>query len=263
MDETVEFPELLRLIDERAAAFRAAIAAADDLAVPVPTCPEWTLFDLARHVGEGRRKWARIVTAGPADAPPPASSWQDRPVPGERDALVAWLADSTRELLDTLRQAGPEHGCWTWWGPSQSPQTCGAVARHQLQEVAVHTYDAQLTAGAPRPLPPDVAVDGVEEFLVTCCATTKPWPHEPAVVDYHITEGRSWRILLSADGARVSRRTTPTAATQPSAAPADASATATASDLVLHFYGRLPLDSLTVDGDRRVFDHLIAWDPDA
>ena len=179
--------------------------------------------------------------------------------PREREALLAWLAASTQELLDALREAGPDRGCWTWWGGSQSPQTCGAVARHQLQEIAVHTYDAQITVGARQPLPVEVAVDGVEEFEFTCCATTIAWPHEPAVIDYHATEGRSWRLWLSADGARVARRL-PAAADQD---PADVSAQGTASELVLVFYGRIPLDTLTIDGDRHLFDLLVDWDPDA
>jgi hypothetical protein len=31
--------------------------------------------------------------------------------------------------------------------------------------------------------------------------------------------------------------------------------------LVLFFYGRIPLDSLKFEGDRRIFDRLAAWDP--
>jgi hypothetical protein len=73
--------------------------------------------------------------------------------------MLAWLAASTQELLDALREAGPDRGCWAWWGASQSPRTCGAVARHQLKEVAVHTYDAQVTVGAPQPLPDEVDGD--------------------------------------------------------------------------------------------------------
>src|SRR5690349_6923877 len=254
MAATLEFTDLLRMIDERSAAFRAAIAAAPTLDAPVPTCPGWTLFDLARHIGEGRRAWAATVAAGPAATA--KSPWAGAPAaPREREALSAWLAASTQELLDALREAGPDRACWVWWGPSQSPATCGAVARHQLQEVAVHTYDAQLTVGAPRPLPDDVALDGVEEFEFTCCATTIAWPHRPAVVDYHATEGRSWRLRLSGDGARVARQATP------DDTPADASARGPASDLVLWFYGRLPTDSLTVDGDGDIFDQLIAWEP--
>ncbi|MFI7601397.1 hypothetical protein [Actinoplanes sp. NPDC049681] len=100
-----------------------------------------------------------------------------------------------------------------------------------------------------------VALDGVEEFQVTCCATTDAWPHEPAVVDYHATEGRSWRLRLSGDGARVARLSAP------GAGPADASARGTANDLVLAFYGRIPLEFLELDGDRRVLDQLVAWEP--
>jgi uncharacterized protein (TIGR03083 family) len=172
---------------------------------------------------------------------------------------LSWLAASTQQLPDTLREAGPDRGCWTWWGGAQSPQTCGAVARHQLQEIEVHTYDAQITLGAPQPLPDEAALDGVDEFLSTCCATTTAaWPHEPAAVDYHATEGRSWRLWLSADGARTA--TAAAAGEDPDAA--DASLRGTASELVLALYGRLPVDSLKLDGDRRLFDLLLAWDPD-
>ena len=257
VEKTFEFSDLLRLIDERSAAFRTAVAAASDLDTQVPSCPEWTLFDLVQHLGVGRRKSAAIIAAGPADALPDNSSWETSPAaPRETEAMLAWLAAATQALLDALREAGPDRGCWTWWGDSQSPQTSGAVARHQLQEIAVHTYDAQLTVGAPRPLPVEVALDGVAEYLFTAAATTSPWPHKPAFVDFHTTEGPSWRYTLSADGAR----TTPVIT--PDEDLADASAEGTASDLVLAFYDRLPLDSLHLQGDRNQFDLIWAWDPD-
>jgi uncharacterized protein (TIGR03083 family) len=264
VEETLQFPDLLRLIEERSSAFRAAVAAAPSLDVQVPTCPDWTLFDLAQHLGQGRRSWAATIAAGP-DATAKSAPVGAPAVPSEREALVAWLAASTQELLDALRDSGPDRGCWTWWGGSQSPQTCGAVARHQLHEIAVHTYDAQLTVGAAQPLPEEVALDGVEEFQFTCCATTVAWPHEPAVVEYHASEGRSWRLRLSGDGARIARLLMP--GPMPAATDgqdqADARAWGTASELVLVFYGRIPLDTLTMDGDRRLFDQLVAWDPDA
>jgi uncharacterized protein (TIGR03083 family) len=256
VQETLEFPDLLRLIDERSAAFRTAVAAAPSLDAAVPTCPGWTLFDLVQHLGQGRRKWAAIVTAGPADTPPDKSEWASA-APRERADLLAWLAASTAALLDALRAAGPDRGCWTWWGDSQTPETTGGAARHQLQEIAVHTYDAQLTVGAPEPLPVDVALDGVEEFEFTCCATDVAWPHEPAVVDYHATEGRSWRLWLSGDGARAVRLPAPDAGD----ATADASLEGTAGELVLCFYNRIPFDSLKLGGDRQVLDRLVAWDP--
>jgi len=113
--------------------------------------------------------------------------------------------------------------------------------------------------GAPQPLPDEVALDGVDEFLTTCCATTAAWPHKPAVVDYHATEGRSWRLWLSADGARAVRLPG-SAGDGPGAA--DVSAWGTANELVMFLYGRILMDSLRLDGDRAIFDQLIAWEPE-
>lgn len=130
----------------------------------------------------------------------------------------------------------------------------------------MHTYDAQITLGAPQPLPDEAALDGADEFLSTCCAGTHAWPHEPSAVDYHATEGRSWRLWLVPDGARTTRLPTP--GTMPATAAgedpdaANASLRGTASELVLALYGRIPVDSLQLDGDRRLFDLLLAWDPD-
>lgn len=106
----------------------------------VPTWPEWTLFDLVQHLGQGRRFWAATVAAGPAAAPPAKSGSQVAPAaPREREALLAWPAASTQQLPD------------------------------------------------------EAALDGVDEFLSTCCAGTAARPHEPTVVDYPATEGHSWR----------------------------------------------------------------------
>ncbi|MEV4347900.1 maleylpyruvate isomerase N-terminal domain-containing protein, partial [Actinoplanes sp. NPDC049596] len=155
--------------------------------------------------------------------------------------------------VDALRAAGPDKACWTWWPRSPSPRTAGAAARHQVQELAVHTYDAQLALGAPRPLPDAVALDGVDEFLATCVATDLPWPHDPVTVEYHATEGDSWRLRLSSAGASVGRAEGP--------GEADAALWGTASDLVLLFYGRLPLDAFKIEGDRWPFEGLIEWEP--
>ncbi|BBH69648.1 hypothetical protein ACTI_63330 [Actinoplanes sp. OR16] len=249
MHKTLGFTELLDLIDDRSAAFHAAVTGATDLGVPVPSCPGWTLLDLAQHVGNGRRKWAAIVAAGPASAPPQPSAWESTP-----DDLPTWLTASFDRLRDALVTAGPDAGTWGWWGDSQSPLTVGTVARRQLQEMAVHTYDAQLALGAPQPLPAAIAVEGVDEFLHTCFSTGSPWPHDPATVVYHAAEGRDWRLTLSAAGARVERLESPEKA--------DATMTATASEIQLIVHGRVPVDVASVDGDRVILDQLGAWEPE-
>lgn len=234
----------------------------------MPTCPEWTLLDLVQHLGTSHRRWAATVAAGPADAPPAETEWASSPpAAAERDALLAWSEEFTAMLLSALRKAGPDEECWTWWGGSQSPPTCGAVARHQLQHITVHAYDAQVVVGATEPLPGEAALDGVDEFLSTSVAGTDAWPHQPSAIDYHATDGGSWRISLSHEGTAATRlpahgtEATMSAAEDP--AVPDAALRGTANDLQLAFYARVPLDSLELTGDRRVFDQLLAWDPDA
>ena len=170
MHEILTFPDQLRLIDERSAAFRAAVAAAPSLDVQMPTHPSRTLFDHVQHVGMGRRKAAAIVTAGPADGPPEESAWGGGTgAPRECEALLAWWVESVEHLESVLREAGPDRGCWTWWADSPSPQTSGAWARRQLHEIAVHTYDVQLTGDAPQPIPEKIALDGFNDCQFTLC----------------------------------------------------------------------------------------------
>ncbi|MET9494417.1 maleylpyruvate isomerase family mycothiol-dependent enzyme [Streptomyces sp. NPDC006552] len=210
------------------------------------SCPGWTVSDLVRHLGTGQRWWAAIVAAGPAEAPPVKDN---AAAPHERDALPAWYAESNELLLHALREAGPERACWTWWSTGVSPANAWGVARRRVHELLVHTYDAQLAADAVQPMPVDLAIDGVAEFLDTCNSTPAAWPHEAATLHYHATEGRSWLLALDGTGAWPARLTA-------DAAPASASATGTAGQLLLFVWGRLSLSDLKVEGDQRVFERL-------
>ncbi|GAA1605388.1 MULTISPECIES: maleylpyruvate isomerase family mycothiol-dependent enzyme [Streptomyces] len=252
MTDSLQYSALLQLIDERSAAFRSAVAAAPGLDAPVPSCPEWTLFDLVHHLGTGQRWWAAIVAAGPAEAPPAKGAAEP---PRDLDTLLAWYDDSHELLLNTLREAGPERECWAWWSAGLSPANARGVARRRVHEVLVHTYDAQLAAGAVQPMPADVAIDGVAEFLDTCNSTPAAWPHEPATIHYHAAEGRSWLLTLDDTGAWP-------APLPHDAAPPSASAAGTAEQLLLFVWGRLTLNDLTIQGDQQVFEQLIAWEPE-
>jgi hypothetical protein len=67
VEKTLAFADLLRLMQERSTAFQAAVATAPSLDVQVPTCPEWTLLDLAQHLVEGRHTWAATGDRGILD----------------------------------------------------------------------------------------------------------------------------------------------------------------------------------------------------
>ncbi|WLQ50646.1 maleylpyruvate isomerase N-terminal domain-containing protein [Streptomyces poriferorum] len=163
--------------------------------------------------------------------------------------LLERSAAATRELVAALRAAGPGAGCWAWWGGSDVPLTSGAVARHQVQEVAVHAFDAQLATGTPHPVPGVVALDGIAEFIGISHGTAGPWPHEPARIGLHAAEGESWVLDLTASGSRVldGRPETATGLHGP------------ASDLLLTLHGRLSADSLRIQGDRAVLENLLSW----
>ncbi|MGW5606373.1 hypothetical protein ACWEWI_09780 [Streptomyces sp. NPDC003753] len=45
-----------------------------------------------------------------------------------------------------------------------------------------------------------MALDGVDEFLSSCVATTSAWPHKPTAFEFHATDGRSWRLTVDGDG---------------------------------------------------------------
>lgn len=247
------FADRLELIEERSAALRKAAEAADPEA-RVPGCPDWTARDLVAHLGEVQRFWAVAVATGPSLRPPTEADVPGTVPTGE---LMTWSAHSTAVLVDALRTAGPDAECWTWWAESGNPSTAGAVARHQVQEAAVHARDAQETAGAPEPLPVGLAVDAVDEFLHVGFGSMDGWPHSPARVALIADEGAAWTLILDATGASAVRGG-PGEGPEPGAA-----ITGPAGELLLALYRRAPWDGpdLRVTGDAELVRQLVVWPP--
>jgi uncharacterized protein (TIGR03083 family) len=246
---TLTFPEMLTLIEDRSAVLRAA-AAEVDLDSLVPGCPDWSVRDLVAHLGEVQRTWAYIVAAGPSDEPPGEDEIPRTEPDGD---LLAWSAASTGALIAALTAAGPDQGCWTWWAAASSaPATAGAVARHQVQEAAVHAFDAQESAGHAEPLPAGVARDGVNEFVTVGLASMGPWPHEPGQVALDADGAATLVLDLGVDGARVHG---------PADGPSKPGAwlRGTASDLVLTLYGRNAPGEVEIDGDDELAQQLLEW----
>lgn len=244
MTPTPAFEDLLVLVEDRSAALRGSVADAPDLDVRVPSCPDWSLRDLVRHLTDVHRFWAAAVAAGPSGQPPTLKAVAEA---GSADP-VGRSAAATGELIAALRAAGPASGCWTWWGGSEVPMTSGAVARHQVHEAAVHAFDAQLAGGTPQPVPAVVALDGVGAFIDVSHGTAGPWPHPPVRIGLHAVEGASWRVDLTASGAHVVEGSHET----------DADLHGSASDLLLALHRRLPLDSLRVEGDRVALENFLS-----
>ncbi len=247
MSSTPPFPELLPLIESRSAALSEAAREAPDLAAPVPGCPDWSLRDLVTHLGRVQRFWAVTVADGDPSKPPTAAV---PPFAGDPGQLLEWYEQSTPILIDALRAAGPDAPSWTWWAASGAPMTTGAVARHQVQEAAVHAFDAQQAIGRPEPIPAAVAVDGVSEFLSVSLGSRAAWPHRPARIEFHALEGPSWTLDLSPSGVTVGSAASGEPVTR---------FRGPASELLLVLHRRIPLDEVRIEGDRTLAEQLRAW----
>ena len=201
-----------------------------DLDLQVPSCPQWTVRDLGHHIGEVQWYWAENVRARNADERSGASLTA---LPDDAE-LLAWMGWCTESLVGALDESGPDAPCWTWWA---APRTAGAVARHQAQEAAVHRWDAE-GVGAPGsggPLPDGLAGDGVPEFVEIMIGPAAE-VLSGAVTLVASDVGERWRV----EGASATRRP---------GATKEAELKATASELVLMLYRRLPVPDADVVGD--------------
>ena len=218
----------------------ACIAADFDLELAVPRCPDWTLKDLLAHVAGANRWVSKCVSEGLVA--------QERvlpPGPDGREELVAWFNESTDELLRVLAATPPEELVWTpirgalgsvWW------------RRMAALEVAIHRVDAEQALGAsPETIDARLALDGIdeyaEEFLPQVLLAVPEPPPVTAVLlcPNDIDETRTLSLIPVGDDREPG---VPTVELK-----------ASASDLLLWMWNRVPGATLTVSGD----DTVVTW----
>lgn len=127
---------------------------------PVPSCPGWSLTQLIRHVGRGDRWAAQIVRDKLDDFLDPRSVEGGKPPP-DPDDVVSWLQGGAQRLVDAVEQSGVETPVWTFLGT----RPANWWVRRRLHEVAVHRADAALALDSDFTLEPEVAADGIGEWL--------------------------------------------------------------------------------------------------
>ncbi|MDK0519233.1 maleylpyruvate isomerase family mycothiol-dependent enzyme [Streptomyces sp. ML-6] len=144
----------------RTDAFRDSLRGAD-LDATVPTCPDWTLRDLAVHVGGAHRWVGEILRTRATEEVTEKQVPRFEPKSDDPDVLDAWLAEGAAETVRALREAGPDQEVWTWgW-----ERSTGFWARRMAHETIVHHADAALTAKTGYEVPPALAADTIEEWL--------------------------------------------------------------------------------------------------
>ena len=126
---------------------------AGDLAAPVEPCGDWTLYDLADHLGQGNLWAAVAVTEKRGDYEGPAA-------PRDPAGLATWFSGTAGVLLAAL-ETDPSTSAWT----IAPPPTAGFWQRRRCLETLVHRWDAQHALGIAGQLDPALADDGVAEVV--------------------------------------------------------------------------------------------------
>lgn len=135
-----------------------AQAAEGHLTSRVEHCPGWDVADLVWHLRDVHWFWATIAE-GPLPTPPDESARPSRPE--DEEELIPAFRDGAARLVKVLGAADPQATAWTW----ASQKDVAFIIRHQVQEAAVHAWDAVHAAGRAVALDPVVAADAIEEFL--------------------------------------------------------------------------------------------------
>ncbi|NYI06801.1 maleylpyruvate isomerase family mycothiol-dependent enzyme [Allostreptomyces psammosilenae] len=235
----------------------------------VPTCPEWTLDVLIKHVGQCHR-WAAAAVRSPEPRMPEETEIEALPVPDEADERIKWLLAGAGDLADALRAAGPEHPVWTW---AKDPHA-RFWARRMLHETLVHRADAAITTGAEFLAPDEITADAVDEFLDNLTtpglaeegaeATPAPLRGEGERLVFAIRPApragaefvRAWTVTLTPDGFTVANQPTAGRFAAADLGPRDALLAGDATALLLAIYRRLPTGAPGVEtaGDEELLN---------
>jgi uncharacterized protein (TIGR03083 family) len=172
LDQTRAFGELIRSADP---------------STRVPTCPDWTLQQLFRHVGRGNR-WAAQIIGDHLSQPLDPRDVRDGKPPDDPDAAFDWLNEGAPLIINAVDRVGSATRVWTFRGP----RPAGWWVRRRVHEVAVHHADAALAVGSTFELAPEHAADAISEW-VDLMATDKSSP--PA-----LDHGRSMHMHATDDG---------------------------------------------------------------
>jgi uncharacterized protein (TIGR03083 family) len=211
--------------------------AQDDLSADVPSCPGWTMTDLAVHLTGVHWTWATIVEELRQDR----LTEQDAPPPAED--VVAAGREQAERLVRVLAAADPSAPCWTW----AAQRDVGFILRHQVQEAAVHHWDAANAVGAAWSMDLAVAADAVSEFL-TFSVSTDAANYGAELGSPALAGSVALRATDSGDSWTVTDGASPAAMTWRPGADGPA-IEAPAQDLLLWLYKRADLDTRAVDGE--------------
>lgn len=204
----------------------------------IPSCPDWSLRDLLRHVS-GVHFWAATIVRDARSRPfDPFGELEGKWPPD--DELVQWFADGHARLVAALESAPADLDCFAFL-PASSPRAFWA--RRQAHETGMHRADVEGAVGSITPVPPEQALDGIEELLFGFMARPgqRLRTDTPKVLALEARDADArWLVRLSAEEPSITRERTNAA---------DCRVSATASDLFLLVWNRRQPKGLDIEGD--------------
>jgi uncharacterized protein (TIGR03083 family) len=239
---------------EASTATLAALVDSTEPSLPIPTCPDWTLRQLATHLGRAQRWADQIVSARSAEfiefrAVP------DGRLPDDQAARGRWLTTGAARLVGALREAGDD---LVWAFGSMLPASFWA--RRMSHESMVHCADAQLAAGDEVAMTAELAADAIDEWLRVMSGPDLGQPDRRETVlapgrtlhvhatDTELGGAGEWLVTNSSNGVRVTG----------GHGSGDVALSGPAADLLLVLLGRKPAtaEPVKVFGDNDLLD---AW----
>jgi uncharacterized protein (TIGR03083 family) len=220
-----------------------AVAATGNLEATVPGCPGWSVHDLVLHTGEVHRFWRQIAERRLQD---PRDVDRALNEPGD-GPLLEWFRDGVARLADTIEHADGTEPIWSW----SAQKNIAFMQRRMPQETAVHRWDAESAAGSELPIEPELARDGIDEFLeIFMPAEESSFDGHGESIHLHQTDGGGeWVLELGPERVDVER----------GHRKGDAAVRGPGSDLLLMLWRRIPLSSVEVIGDRALVERFISW----
>lgn len=229
-----------------AAAVR-AVAIPEALDNPVPSCPDWRMYDLLWHLAKVYRWVDRHVSRGSTDRPDNPQP----PPPDRAEVLDVWV-QAYDDMVCTLDGVDPELPAWNW---APQPKTASFWHRRMAHETAVHRWDAQVAVGVPEPIETKLAADGIHEVLDSWLpAGRRRGPRDLSGVVHLVATDleHDWYVRFRGEAVAV----LDTSTLRHEDHPVHAEAAGTASDIELAIYGRIGFDILDTAGNPHLLESL-------
>ncbi len=236
MTTTPPYAELVSAIRREGEALLAA--ASQGLHTAVPTCGDWTIADLLRHVWQVYANVTLYVSSRATERP------DKLPEPPDGDPLDL-LRHQLDDLVTALSECDPDTPIWTWVFNGHGDATFWA--RRMAHESSVHRFDAQNAHGVRQPIDAELAADGLDEVIDVIARRVYQRDNVAGPVGTVVlrpSDAEVRHLHLEPEGPRrLDIITAP-----------DVTAHGTSNAMLLATYGRMPWSSLEVDGDRSLLE---------